>query len=95
MTAGVAGAPRVDTRLVALLQSRPPLKAAGASGADKGCRTDETDLPAERDQAQANPRLSSTHGDEERAQDPECAPGEGPQETVGLVRRMFGGGPEA
>lgn len=81
---------RVDTPLDTPLQSRP-LLTAGALGADKVPQSHETDLSAERDQTQANPRLSRPHVDEERPQGAERTAGQGSQETVGLSRRMAGG----
>jgi ribonuclease P protein component len=45
----------------------------------------ETDLPAERAQAEAEARLPRSHGDACRPRDPQAPPGEGSQAPVGLT----------
>src|SRR5579862_1064231 len=46
--------------------------------------TGETDLSAERAQAEAQARVPCAHGDARRPRDPEAAPREGPRAPVGL-----------
>src|SRR5690348_15587523 len=46
---------------------------------------DETDLPAERSQAQAQARIPRAHVDARRAPHPEAAAREGPQASLGLT----------
>src|SRR6476469_7824423 len=46
----------------------------------------ETDLPAERSQAQAEARIPLAHVDARRTHDSQAAPREGPQASVSLTR---------
>lgn len=46
----------------------------------------ETHIPTEQFGAQTSPRLPRAHGDEKRSENPEPAPGQGPQTPVGVDR---------
>ena len=82
--------PPALTRFLPRPYNRAPFNSPSASRRH-GSRAHETDLPAECDQAQANPRVPRPHVDEEWSQGAECAAGQGSQETVGLICRMAGG----
>ena len=56
-------------------------------------RSDETHLSTQQPGSQASAWFPCPYGDQGRAQDPECAPPHGPQETVGLIAMACVSGP--